>query len=125
MNPTGLDQATQQGYQATMNLTVYGPLGVLALLAIIVAIKLYLDHRKDRKEWQAAMDLQRKECETERKHYQEQMRQLEERYIAKADNALEKYHALAESLNRVLDSATRRYPRSSGGQSSGRTEDGT
>lgn len=119
-----MDQSalTQKGYEATMNLTVYGPLGVLALLAIIVSIKLYLDHRKDRKEWQAQLDKERKEHQDELKHQQEQMRQLEERYIAKADTNLEKYHALAESLNRVLDSATRRYPRPSGG-SSGRSED--
>lgn len=118
MNP----DMTQKGYEATMNLTVYGPLGVLCLLAIIVCTKLYFDHRKDRKEWQAQLDKERLEREAERKHDQEQMRQLQERYIAKADNNLEKYHALAESLNRVLDSASRRYPRT-GGQSSGRNED--
>ncbi len=105
---------TQKGLDATLNLTVYGPLGVLAFLAIIVALKLYLDGRKDRKEFQTQLDKERADCEAERKRHQDQMHALEERYIAKADNNLEKYHGLAESLNRVLDSATRRYPRNGG-----------
>lgn len=113
---------TQKGYEATMNLTVYGPLGVLALLAIIVAIKLYLDGRKDRATWQAQLDKERADHKAELKGIQDQMHALEERYIAKADTNLEKYHSLAESLNRVLDSATKRYPRNSGGPG-GRAED--
>lgn len=117
-----MDELSQKGLEATLNLTVYGPLGVLALLAIVVAVKLYLDHRKDRKDWQAQLDKERADCEVERKAHQAQMHQLEERYIAKAENALEKYHALAESLNRVLDSASRRYPRNSEGGSSGPTK---
>lgn len=116
MEGSGMDALTQKGMDATLNLTVYGPLGVLALLAIIVALTLYLHHRKDRKEWQAQLDKERADCQKERQDHQEQMTKLEERYIAKAENALEKYHALAESLNRVLDSATRRYPRNSGGR---------
>lgn len=110
----------QKGLESTLNLTVYGPLGILALLTILVAVKLYLDHRKDRVLWQVQLDKERAECEAERKELQDQMRLLEERYIAKADNNLEKYHALAESLNRVLDTATRRsYAKTSGGPTSG------
>jgi len=134
VNPTGIDQMTKQGVDSTLNLTVYGPLGVLALLAIVVAVKLYLDHRKDRRDWQIQLDAERQkhldqltkertECQNERAQHQIEMHKLEERYIAKAENALEKYHALAESLNRVLDSASRRYPRNSGGNS-GQTGDG-
>jgi hypothetical protein len=120
MQPVGLDPLTQKGIDATLNLTVYGPLGILALIAIIVAAKFYLDNRRDRKEFAVQLAKERAECETERKQHAEQMRQLEERYIAKADTNLEKYHTLAESMNRVLESTARRYPRS-GGQ--GRNED--
>ena len=116
-DPSPMDQIAHRSLESTLNLTIYGPLGVLALLAIFVAVKLYFDARKDRATWQAQLNKEREECQKERKEHQDEMKKLEERYIAKAENALEKYHALAESLNRVLDSATRRYPRSSGGQS--------
>lgn len=116
----------KEGFEAAANLTVYGPLGIMALLFITISIKLYLDARRERKEFSEAtegmlkahkeqLDKERADCERERKEHQDQMHALEERYIAKAENNLEKYHTLAESMNRVLESATRRYARDSGG----------
>jgi hypothetical protein len=107
-------------------LSVYGPLGIYALVMTIIAIKLYVDGRRDRKTAEEAagklegaykgqLDKERNDCERERKEMQDQMRLLEERYITKAETNMEKYHALAESMNRVLESATRRYARDSSG----------
>ena len=111
-----------EGLKQVLNLSVYGPLGVLALLGIIVSIKFYMDNRTDRKEsaaailalhatYQARIDALQKEHDDDRKEWQGELKVLVERYTIKADNNIDKYHALVEGLNRVLGSVGRRNPR--------------
>jgi hypothetical protein len=114
-----------EGLKQVLNLAVYGPLGVLAMLGIIVSIKFYLDNRFDRKEHKAELVRVQKEHDEERKEWTAKLEVLAERYNVKADNNIEKYHTLVEGLNRVLDSASRRYPRSGRSAAHGRQDDET
>lgn len=100
-----------EGLKQVLSLAVYGPLGVLAMLGILVSFKFYMDNRADREKHSAAMDALRKEHEAARKEWMTERANLVERYEVKAEKNVEKYHSLAEGMNRVLDSATRRYPR--------------
>lgn len=72
-------------------LIVYGPLGVMTLVAMLVSRKLYLDHEADRKK------------------HAEEIEKLQERIVAKAETWMTKYHELANSLHIVLESMTKRY----------------
>lgn len=78
-------------------LIVYGPLGVLALLAIYVAIRLYRDREADRAKY--AQDLKE-----EREKYDE----LELRLISKSEAWMERYHELAQGMKQLLESVTKR-----------------
>jgi len=78
-------------------LIVYGPLGVLALLAIYVAIRLYRDREADRVKFENAL-------KEEREKYNE----LEERHINKAEGWMERYHELAQGMKQLLESVTKR-----------------
>lgn len=71
-------------------LLVYGPLGILAALAIFVA------YRKDRE-----LEETRRRCEEDRQAWQE-------RYVCKAEEWANRYHELAKSLNEVLEALLRR-----------------
>lgn len=109
------EAAAQAGQQAVevlpawkQILVIYGPLGILALLACLVAINLYRDLKEERAARLADAT----------KHNAE-MRAMEERYIAKTETQIEKYHELSKTLNQTLDSAFRRYPRNSGGSYGG------
>lgn len=114
--------ADVEGIKQLWDLSVYGPLGFLAALGIATSVKLYLDSRHDRKEHQRIQkelqdkhDAKSKEVQDkhdeEREEWVNQLQVLAERYQVKSDNNIEKYHSLVEGLNRVLDSASRRYPR--------------
>src|SRR5258706_9284298 len=69
----------KQGLEAAMNLVVYGPLGVLALLGIIVSVKLYLDGRHDRRA--AAAHLKNTNEEWEKKYIESQAKHANEREV--------------------------------------------
>lgn len=71
-------------------LIFYGPLGILAVAASAVAVRVY----KDKKESDAL--------------HQKQYEALAERYIKYAEEHTQKYHELARSMNAVLDSIQRR-----------------
>jgi hypothetical protein len=71
----------------------YGPLGLVALVSLLAAIRFYLDKEK------AA------------KAHAEEMRAMEDRYITKAETWMEKNHELASSINQVLESISKRYDR--------------
>lgn len=75
------------------SLFVYGPLGIMALVSFGSTIKLYKDLVRERAE--------RAKAESE----------MLERYIKKAETWMDKYHELAESMNKVLDSISRKYDR--------------
>lgn len=72
-------------------LLVYGPLGLFALVACLVAVRLYRDREKERGEHRAEMKV------------------MEDRLIAKSESWMEKYHELAKSMNALLESMAKRY----------------
>lgn len=71
----------------------YGPLGLFAIFGVALAAKLY------------------KDLKAERKHHAKEMREMQDRYIQKAETWMEKYHELVKSLNDVLDAISSRYER--------------
>ncbi len=83
------------------SLTVYGPLGILALLATLSTWKLYRDR------------------ERERKKHREEMTAIEDKYISKAEDWMAKYAEFAKVATQVVDAAMRRYRN---GGSHGRTD---
>ena len=74
-------------------LLVYGPLGVVALVSMWVAVRLYRDR------------------EAERALHKQELKDFEQRYIGKAETWMEKYHELAKSLKDVLESISKRQDR--------------
>lgn len=102
-----------------LNLTVYGPLGIMALVAIIAATKLYFDRERDRAAFAAQLKTEREACEKERREAAEEYRTLEERYIAKAETWMGKYEEFAKAATAVVDAAMRRYRGDSGGSHGG------
>ena len=111
-------------------LIIYGPLGVLALIACVTAVKLYRDNRADKEAFAVALkaerdahaaqlkaerdacEKERREAmearERERKELAEELKKLEERYVAKTETQVEKYHELSKAMNAVLDSVFKR-----------------
>lgn len=85
-------------------LIVYGPLGIITLLMIIVTIQLYRDREADRKAHTAQLAAERAE-------HTAQMKVMEDKYVTKAESWMQKYHDLADAQNKVLDSLTRRSER--------------
>lgn len=108
----------QEAIEPVLKLVYYGPLGILALLAILCSIVLYNNSRKDAKAHEIALKKEREECEKERKEHQDDLRRLEERYITKTETQIEKYNELATALKDVVGSAMRRYRRDSAGPGS-------
>lgn len=76
-----------------VSLVVYGPLGIMAAVAMLVAGKLYLD------------------LKAERRSHQKTVTDWTERHVTKAETWMAKYAELANSLNAVLASLERRYDR--------------
>jgi predicted transcriptional regulator len=81
---------------------VYGPLGLICIIMLLIAWRLYRDLTTERAS-------HTKEMNTERERHAQEMRELEERYITKAETWMDKNHELAKSINQVLDSVSRRY----------------
>jgi Tfp pilus assembly protein PilN len=74
---------------------VYGPLGVIAFLAIMVAVRKDMELTKER---QAFLT---KQEELMSKH-QVELQSLEERFISKSETWMTKYHELATSQNATI-----------------------
>jgi FtsZ-interacting cell division protein ZipA len=100
-------------------LIVYGPLGILALLAIYVAIRLYRDREADRKAFASELKAEhekhaselkaeRDKCDRERLERAKEYAELEERMIQKSEVYTEKYHQLSNELRQLLESLTKR-----------------
>jgi hypothetical protein len=83
---------------------VYGPLGLIALVALLAAIRFYRDKEK-------AAETHAEILAAERDRHAKEMRALEDRYITKAETWMEKNHELAASINQVLESISKRYDR--------------
>lgn len=85
----------------TSTLLVYGPLGVITLLAIFVAVQKDRELTKDRKSF-----LDKQECLA--KAHKEEMHSLEERYVTKAESWMQQYHELAHSMNAVAEALSKK-----------------
>jgi len=83
---------------------VYGPLGLICLISLLVTWRLYRDITAER-------DRHVKEMNASRDQHAQEMRNLEERYITKAETWMEKNHELAQSINQVLASISKRFER--------------
>ena len=81
---------------------VYGPLGLICVIMLLIAWRLYRDLMTERTRHTGEMN-------AERERHAQEMRELEERYITKAETWMEKTHELAKSINQVLDSVSRHY----------------
>ncbi len=83
---------------------VYGPLGLVALISLLAAVRFYRDKEAATKEHAETLA-------TERDQHTTEMRVMEERYFTKAETWMEKNHELAASINQVLESISKRYDR--------------
>lgn len=72
-------------------LVSYGALGVTTILAVAGMIRLYRDNQSLRDQ------------------HEKERRSWEERYIAKAETMMTKYHEFAESANSVIGALTKRF----------------
>jgi len=72
-------------------LLVYGPLGIMTLLSMIVAVTLYRDGKAEQVRHKAEMDT------------------MVERHVAKAETWMQQYNDLAKSMSAVLESMSKRY----------------
>src|SRR5262245_32968798 len=66
-------------------LIVYGPLGLIALIAIYATIRLYRDRENDRKEFAKALAAEREKCDKERLERQEEFAQALQAEREKSD----------------------------------------
>jgi choline-glycine betaine transporter len=81
---------------------VYGPLGLICLIMLFIAFRLYKDLTTER-------ERHTKEMNAMRDNHAQEMRELEERYVTKAETWMDKNHELAKSINQVLESVSKRY----------------
>jgi hypothetical protein len=77
--------------QIAAGLLVYGPLGIISLISLMAAWKLYRDREADRA------------------RYVEAQKEWEARYVTKAETWMMQYHELAKSMNAVVEALNRRY----------------
>lgn len=92
-------------------LIVYGPLGIMALVAMLFALKVYRDMAIQRTEHKAAMAAKDAECKEERDTLNAELRKLEERFVTKAETMLTKNHEIMIATNAMVESITRSRPR--------------
>ncbi len=69
-------------------LLVYGPLGILALVATAIAVRLYRD------------------LVAERKTHAEDMRAFQDRYITKAESWMSQYYELQKRMTDLVEALT-------------------
>lgn len=74
-------------------LTVYGPLGIMTVASMVVAGKLWL------------------ELKAERRAHQKTASEWTERHVTKAETWMGKYFELSQAVNAVIESLERRYDR--------------
>ncbi len=107
-------------------LIVYGPLGVLALLALYAARSFYQDMRADRLAYAAAvtaketmfatqLKAERDACEAERKQHVDELDKLRDRYIEKSESWMAKYNELSTAQNKVIESVFKSRSGNNGG----------
>jgi hypothetical protein len=91
--------------------SVYGPIGLVAGLAITAVVKLYRDRERDRKLFAKQLAEERAACEKERGERLAEMRLLEERYVTKAETWMNQYQEFSKAATAVVDAAMKRYRR--------------
>jgi uridine kinase len=74
-------------------LVVYGPLGVMAAVSLLVSAKLYLDLKEERR--------------AHRKTSEEWM----ERHVAKSETWMSRYSDLSQSMSSLIESLEKRFDR--------------
>jgi len=87
-------------------LLIYGPLGVLALVAAFAAIRLHQQITQERRERDTQIDKMRDAHTAERRSW-------EERHVAAQEKRNEKLYELTVALQRVIDA----FVRKTGGRS--------
>jgi hypothetical protein len=88
-------------------LTIYGPLGVLALVGLSAATHMFRVVQAERKTSQEQLNKLTSEHKAE-------MQAMVDRYIQTATTQIEQYHNLAEKLHGVVESIGRRLDRREG-----------
>lgn len=88
-----------------------GVLGVVTLVAFLVARKLYLDLAKARHAKDELHEKHKAEIRQIHEDHKEEMKALEERYITKAETWMQQYHDLAKAGFEIADAQERRYGR--------------
>jgi len=96
-------------------LTVYGPLGLLALIGLVATIHMFRLLTKERAE---AADVQatlasdhKKELHTMITEHKAEMQIMVDRYIQTTTTQINQYHSLAEKLHTMVESIARRLDR--------------
>ena len=89
-------------------LLVYGPLGLMALVSMLIAIKLYKDREADRVKHDEAIKALRAEMAEERERAKADMEKFQERHIVKAESWMEKYWEISKAQTAVLESFSKR-----------------
>jgi hypothetical protein len=85
-------------------LTVYGPLGVLALVGLVSAGHMFRVLQRERSAWDA-------QATTLNRDHKIEMQAMVERYITTTTMQIEQYHNLAEKLHNMIESIARRLDR--------------
>lgn len=96
-------------------LTVYGPLGTLALVGLYAAAKMFYVLQAERQEYDQRLDqlntAHREELQKIGGEHKAEMQAMIERYIRTTTSQVEQYHTLADKISAVLASLTHRVRR--------------
>jgi hypothetical protein len=99
----------------TEALTVYGPLGIMALIGLLIAGKLFRVLQQERDGWnQEAAKLNathKAEIQRIATEHKAEMQAMVDRYIQTTTSQVEQYHNLADKIGAVLSSLSSRVRR--------------
>jgi len=87
-------------------LFVYGPLGLLAGVCLLAAVRMFLLLSKERARFDADLKEQisahQKEVREQDASHASELKALEERFISKAETWMQKYHEMASSQDATI-----------------------
>jgi hypothetical protein len=96
-------------------LTVYGPLGILAAVGFLFAVKMFrvLQQEREERDQDAARLNAEHKAEMQRiaTEHKAEMQAMVDRYIQTTTSQVEQYHNLADKIGTVLASLTHRVRR--------------
>lgn len=93
------------------DLVEYGAIGLVAVVALGWARRMYLDMKTMRETHQADIQAMREAFAEEREMYQQSMDALRERLITKAETWVTKFHDQLDAQTKVMDALERRWGR--------------